>query len=431
MDPGGRMKRVLMIAFHFPPFVGSSGVQRTLEFLRHLPNFGWQPGVVTVHPRAYQRVDFETLQKVPSGTPVWRAPAWDTARHLAVRGRYAGWMAVPDRWGSWIPFGVLTALRAVREFRPDVIWSTYPIASAHAIGSIVHRITKVPWVADFRDPMVQPEHGYPRVPLQRRVWARIERTCAVQASACVFVTEGAARTYENRFPGKIGTAVIENGYDEEAFRSVDGVAPAKAPPLCIVHSGALYPRERDPRPFFRALASWAASIGAKDLQVKFVFRGAGGEADYAAWAREAGVSALVRWCDPVPHRQAVSELAGAHGLLLLQGASCNDQIPAKAYEYLRTRRPILALTDPEGDTGRLLRKHPGVWLAPLEDEAKIVVALKEFLAHVARGPWTFERERLERYSREMRARELSELLSETVGTAAFAKRRNGAAGGRG
>jgi len=34
------VKRVLMVAFHFPPLVGNSGIQRTLRFAQHLPEFG-------------------------------------------------------------------------------------------------------------------------------------------------------------------------------------------------------------------------------------------------------------------------------------------------------------------------------------------------------------------------------------------------------
>lgn len=47
------MKRLLMIAYHFPPIHGSSGVQRTLRFARYLPEFGWEPIVLTAHTRAY------------------------------------------------------------------------------------------------------------------------------------------------------------------------------------------------------------------------------------------------------------------------------------------------------------------------------------------------------------------------------------------
>jgi hypothetical protein len=37
------MKRVLMVAYHFPPLAGSSGIQRTLRFAQQLPDFGWEP----------------------------------------------------------------------------------------------------------------------------------------------------------------------------------------------------------------------------------------------------------------------------------------------------------------------------------------------------------------------------------------------------
>jgi len=46
------MKRVLMIAFHFPPLAGSSGIQRTLRFVQHLPALGWQPLVLSAKPMA-------------------------------------------------------------------------------------------------------------------------------------------------------------------------------------------------------------------------------------------------------------------------------------------------------------------------------------------------------------------------------------------
>jgi hypothetical protein len=41
------MKRILMIAYHFPPLAGSSGIQRTLRFVQHLPKFGWEPIVLS------------------------------------------------------------------------------------------------------------------------------------------------------------------------------------------------------------------------------------------------------------------------------------------------------------------------------------------------------------------------------------------------
>src|SRR4051794_35891220 len=84
------VKRVLMVAFHFPPSAGSSGIQRTLRFVQHLPALGWEPVVLTAHPRAHERTSNDLMDEVPSGVKVVRAFALDAARHLSIRGRYPG-----------------------------------------------------------------------------------------------------------------------------------------------------------------------------------------------------------------------------------------------------------------------------------------------------------------------------------------------------
>ena len=93
----GLVKRVLMVAFHFPPLHGSSGIQRTLKFVQYLPSAGWQPLVLSAHQRAYAATNVEQLAQIPPGVPVRRAFALDAARHLSLRGRYPRWLALPDR----------------------------------------------------------------------------------------------------------------------------------------------------------------------------------------------------------------------------------------------------------------------------------------------------------------------------------------------
>src|SRR5688500_4393892 len=82
------VKRVLMVAYHFPPMSASSGIQRTLRFAQHLPEFNWEPLVLTAHPRAYSHVSQASLGEVPSHLHVRRAFALDTTKHLSLRGAY-------------------------------------------------------------------------------------------------------------------------------------------------------------------------------------------------------------------------------------------------------------------------------------------------------------------------------------------------------
>jgi hypothetical protein len=137
-------RRVLMIAYHFPPVGESSGIQRTLKFATYLPEHGWEPLVLTISPRAYERVNPDQLREIPSGMIVARAFGLDTARHLSIHGRYARWTAQPDRWISWLPAALVQGLSLVRRYRPAAILSTFPIATAHLIGLSLRRLTGLP-----------------------------------------------------------------------------------------------------------------------------------------------------------------------------------------------------------------------------------------------------------------------------------------------
>ncbi|MEF8794599.1 MAG: hypothetical protein V5A50_13100, partial [Thiohalorhabdus sp.] len=150
-------RRALLIAYHFPPVQGSSGVLRTLSFARHLPELGWEPLVLTAHPRAYPRTSEHQMADIPEDLVVKRAFALDTARHLALRGTYPGPLAVPDRWWTWWLGAVPAGLRMIRHYRPEVIWSTAPIITAHWIAATLSRLSGLPWVADIRDLLTEPD----------------------------------------------------------------------------------------------------------------------------------------------------------------------------------------------------------------------------------------------------------------------------------
>src|SRR6476620_6554267 len=94
-------RTVLLIAFHFPPILGSSGVQRTLRFAQHLPRFGWTPVVLTVNAFAYESAATSIGNEVPAELPTYRTLGLDAARHLSIFGRYPKWLATPDRWATW------------------------------------------------------------------------------------------------------------------------------------------------------------------------------------------------------------------------------------------------------------------------------------------------------------------------------------------
>ncbi len=155
------MKKVLIIAYHYPPAAGSSGIQRTLKFTQYLRNFGWEPIVLTVKPMAHPRTDSGQMSEIPSDMIIRRCVTFDAARHFSVFKKYPGFLALPDRWSSWLLSGIPMGMYLIKKHRPAAIWSTYPIASAHLLGFYLAKISGVPWVADFRDPYLMTEQYAP------------------------------------------------------------------------------------------------------------------------------------------------------------------------------------------------------------------------------------------------------------------------------
>jgi glycosyltransferase involved in cell wall biosynthesis len=412
------MKRLLMIAFHFPPMTGGSGIQRTLRFVQHLPALGWQPVVLSADPRAYLETGADLLGEIPPGTVVQRSFALDTARHLAFKGRYLGWMARPDRWVSWQWAAVRDGLRLIEQFKPDAIWSTYPIATAHKIGAELQRRSGLPWIADFRDPMAQ--DGYPADPATWQSFKAIEERALRQAAACVFTTPSAARTYKATYPEAAHRIqVIENGYDEESFKGLDGeklTAGALNPgQLTLLHSGIVYPSERDPTQFFEALANVLQSGKLPRDTLKVRFRAAVHDDLLQSLAVKYGLQDVVELCPPIPYRDALAEMLRADALLVMQAANCNAQVPAKLYEYLRAGRPILGLTDPDGDTAQALRNAGIVAIARLDSVQDIETMLSHVVQALAQGHASLPfPEVVHQASRKSRAIALSSLLTDVV-----------------
>lgn len=384
-------RTVLLIAFHFPPIHGSSGVQRTLRFASYLPRYGWRPIVLTITPSAYEKKSGGAGNELPDSVTVHRALGFDAARQLSIRGRYWRALALPDRWGTWRFAASRKALHLIRKERINAIWSTFPIASAHSIGLDVARRTDLPWIAEFRDPMWQGD--YPHDPATNFVWKRMEHDIFDRANAVVVTTPGAADVYASRFPTYPAErlTVIQNGYDDDAFlralASGGGAPRAPSGPAVLLHSGIVYRSERDPTHLFAAIARLKKSGCLTASRFQLLLRASGDDVGFGRDVARLGIDDIVKVEPAIGYLAALREMLSVDGLLVLQASNCNAQIPAKLYEYLRAGRPIVALTDPVGDTARTLQAVGTGILARLDSVDDIEKALRQFIAEVRSGTW--------------------------------------------
>lgn len=418
VDHSLRIKRnCLLIAFHFPPQAESSGIQRTLSFSKNLYQQDWEPSVLSAHPMAYERKNSSQLSQLPKAMQVKRAWVLDAKRHLGISGRYPQVIALPDRWVSWWLTAVPLGLAMLRNNKTQVIWTTYPIATAHLIGLTLKNLTGKAWVADFRDPMTQDD--YPKGQLQRSIFRWIERKTIQRCDAAVFTTHSARDAYVKRYsqfaPEKFH--VIENGYDEDGFGVPqvlqDNATKPQSQKVTLLHSGILYEEGRDPSAFFSAIAALRrrGRVGPNTLRI--VLRAPGDVEYFNSLISQQEIADMVFVEPPVSYQEALSEMLAADGLLVFQGTPFNTQIPAKIYEYFRARKPIFGLLDPAGETARVLEKAGFFNIADMMSSVDIEQALDVFLTQINNGQIHIATDQLiKSSSRKYRAQQLAQVFDQ-------------------
>jgi glycosyltransferase involved in cell wall biosynthesis len=406
-------RHLLLVTFHYPPSNTSSGGLRPLKFGKYLPQFGWDTSVLTVPAECHESVDPALVGEIPRSVRVHRAFCFDTKRKLAIAGKYPGFIAVPDRYISWLPFGVVKALRVIRGDGISALCSTSPIPTAHLIALIVKKMTKLPWVADFRDPWVETEGSEVYGPLRQRFELWLERQVITGADRVVVTTPEFGQYLEKRYgrsiEGKI--CVVYNGYDEEDLQDLtpDSDDPER---FTILHAGLLDPHYRNPLPILRALRHCLdRELLPARARVTFIGGGAYANEALPKAIAELRLSDNVELVGRIPYRQALAKQAGASALLLMQGGDDTWMlIPAKAFEYLRTGRLILATAPADSATGRLVSEFDGTFLAKPDDADDIAHSLTALYQAWRGGLCQVERAGVTRLSRRSTAAELATVL---------------------
>lgn len=400
--------KLLMVALEYPP-CQSAGVQRTLKFTEQLPQFGWEPLVLTANTRSYLKLD--QGQAIPEQIEVQRAFGIDASRHLAIKGKYFGGLSVPDRYSSWVIGAVIKGLSMIRRHKPKAIWSTYPVPSAHLIAFILSKITKLPWVADYRDPA--PFHYFPGT--YGRVHRWVDRKVIENASQIVFATGPMNTLYQSKYPQleDARVSVIENGFNESVFEPLLAAAESASGPveddakssLRLLHSGALYPNGRDPKPLFKALDAYHKQKADDQPEIKVAFRGSQSTPEYDSLISSLEIGEFVEFLPPIPYEASIQEMTQADALLLIQGSVFHYQIPGKAYEYIASRKPVLALTSEGGASATLFDGVEQSLFADSDDERSIAKALNQL--------HTLSRRQgdVSQFGRLSRSRALAELLN--------------------
>jgi glycosyltransferase involved in cell wall biosynthesis len=417
MDPAVNCRRrtVLVLAFQFPPETGS--IQRVTRYVQYLPDFGWDPVVLTRRVDSHALADASLLGRVAGRAkirrvgpfPLWRRIRAGLAPRAASVATKTGppggqirlndkgfrgiaracfrtlrrWLLWPDEAIFWLPSALFAALRQMSTRKVDAVYTVSPPHSAHLVGAALKRLTGVRWVADFRDPWVNDPDLIVPTRLHRAAHSLAEIWVLKNADHLVTTTDFHTRYFRSRLPreasGRVQT--ITNGYDAE---EVAGLPVYDGQRFDITYAGG-FCCSRKATPFLRALSQLRARAPGVASQV-FV-RLIGGpnpplEAEVAAF----DLQGQVEFTGHLPHRRALEELARSAVLLLSVGGDYIAQIsvPAKLFEYMAIRRPVLAITPPGAAAALVEESGCGVVLHP-DDVDGIERAILEYYRQFQRG----------------------------------------------
>jgi glycosyltransferase involved in cell wall biosynthesis len=398
--------RVLLLAYYFPP-IGGAGAQRNTKLARYLPERGFELDVITgplSNGHRWAPQDETMIDEIHESVRVHRVPGPEPSWSSGWRRRTERWLRRPWPWQQWwAEHSVRLALERFRDV--DLVYcSLAPFAVASAAIRVSRQLDK-PLVLDLEDPWALDEMLIFETGLHRLLELRtMERVLRAADGIVMNTPESAARVLET-FPrlGSMPVTSIVNGYDSADF---EGPPPVRTDDTFrIVHTGTLHSFEQDRHPRLRRFVGGGTEAHIASRSLIYLLQALDellGERPEAADRIEVhlagrltnadrrviGESHLVREHGFLPHTETIALVRSADLLFLpmhdVVVGSRAAIVPCKSYEYLASKRPILAAV-PDGDLRDLLADSGTARLVRPTDVAAIKTGIAEAIDFAASG----------------------------------------------
>ena len=430
------MKKVLLITYYWPPS-GGAGVQRVLKLVKYLRQNNWEPVIYTADEAEYPILDVSLAKDIPEGVTVIRKKLWepysfykkfigqkkDQKVHsgflsenkkssftqkvsIWIRGNFF----IPDARCFWIKPSVQFLSEYLKQNPVDAIISSGPPHTTHLIARGVKRKTKLPWIADFRDPWTQIDF-YGQLMLTSIADSkhkRLERSVLKEADKVITVSWNWAKDLEKIGQRKI--EIITNGFDEDDFSEIDSTQPATK--FSMSHIGSLN-GDRNAENFWVALKELCNEDAQfkTDLIIRLI-----GKNDFSVYQsiEQNGLNNQLEKIEYIPHSETGKYQQRSSVLLLFLNNTPNvlGIIPGKLFEYLAARRPILVIGNSNGDSARIVTETNAGAICDFEEAEKMKATIKDFYTRWKKNELTVSAAAIEKYSRKTIAQKFAVLLNE-------------------
>jgi glycosyltransferase involved in cell wall biosynthesis len=386
-EAGSVRRRLLVIAYYYPP-MGLSGVLRIAKFTKYLRNFGWDPTVLTVGDVGYFAYDYSLLEEVlEAGVNVERTRTLDPLALFKRQGtikmppdgrrRFLSGLThvflQPDNKIGWKRYALKRAMELAEHEHFDAILATAPPFTCFLIGHELQQKLGIPLVVDYRDPWTDNRNYFYATPMHKSYAAGQEETVLKNADGVVVVNRKIKEKLIARYPFLTheGVHIIPSGYDPQDFRLAARFPMPRSRKMRFTYSG-LFDARRTPKFLFTALAKIFAEHPEMRDEIELCFIGTFQES-FRKMAAQLGVSSAIVTPGYVEHHQAVRYLMASDVLWLTMYDPAIT--PGKVYEYMGSRKPILALA-PKGIVRSVLANYGAATCVDPEDVDAIASAIR-------------------------------------------------------
>ncbi|WP_028375155.1 glycosyltransferase family 4 protein [Leeuwenhoekiella sp. MAR_2009_132] len=424
------MKKALIICYYWPP-AGGPGVQRWLKFVKYLRDFDIEPVVYVPENPHYPIVDASLEAEIPQGITVLKHPIKEPyglaqlfskkqtdqissgiikdkekqgllqRLMLFVRGN----LFIPDARKWWIKPSVNYLLSYLKSTNIDVIITTGPPHSLHLIGLQLKKQTQLPWVADFRDPWTtigyQKKLKLTQKSRQKHVDLEFE---VLNKADHIIVT---SPTTKSDFSKTTTTPItcITNGFDTSY-----NITASLDSKFTLAHIGSLL-EDRNPDILWQVLSELKQEHNdfSQDLRIQLTGKVS---ATVVQNITHYQLSQNLELPGYVSHQEAVSRQQSAQLLLLIEIDSYDTQaiIPGKLFEYLASKRPIIAIGPKDSDIIEILEQAKSGSYFSYGNKVQLKNTILDFYNRYKTGGISQNTSDLTAFTRKELTRQLSEIL---------------------
>ncbi len=429
------MKKVLIITYYWPP-AGGPGVQRVLKFAKYLPEFGWEPVILTVKNGDYTAIDHSLSSEIRPGTLVHRSKNFEP---YSIYKKFKGLKSdqffdidvlsqqknqpefkdklinfirknffIPDAKIGWLPFGILTGLKIIRKYNIDLIYSSSPPYTVSVIALLLKIFTRKKWVADFRDPwteyLISPNRKFIAKKIDRFLEYQVFKKCDMFTCAW----PGIIDIFHEKYPdvNLEKTSLIPNGYDFDLPKTSN-----KNEKFILSFSGSLYGK-RYPEKFIENLGTLLNHNNF--LKENFLLRIIGRIDTKIKSHLKTHLKDNLLVVDYLNHDKLLAYLFNSDALWLVidDVPESRHIVAGKTYEYIGLQKPILACVPVESQTAQIIQTTNSGVCIDSNDSKQIESTLIKWIDNWKNNQdiLKFNLPEIKKYKRETLAKELANVL---------------------